>query len=353
VQGLHVVARRGHHALDLVVLAFGERQPQRVAASPGSASPLNATPTPAGFGTVASAQGVGAPRALPATPQLRQVPERIERLPLRLGWSVAAGAAAYRAQVFDAANADRLMLDGLFDDTGARWSDDLPDGRYVLRVRAVDGNGLEGFDAAMPFTLKARPEPPFTTRPRAGERTADEAVLFAWTKSASAARYRLQVADTPEFAAPRVDQADIAGEELRVPLPVGTHHWRLASIRADGDTGPWGDPLSVTRVALPPPPASSPSQTTREGVLLSWRESAGARYQLQVARDAAFTTLLHDERVEVAQWLLRSPAPGSYFVRVRTIDADGFVGPFGAVQQVDVRWFEWWMLLVPALLLLL
>lgn len=308
----------------------------------------------AGFGTVATAQSVSSASPLLASPELTQVPRRIDRLPLNLPWVSSADAGTrYRAQVVDAQRPDQLVLDGLFTGHAARWSDDLPDGDYLLRVRAVDSRGLEGRDATAAFTLKARPEPPFITEPRAGQRTADESISFGWTIHPNAARYRLQVADTADFAQPRIDRDDVTGHALSLPLPVGTHHWRMASIRADGDTGPWGDPLQVTRVALPPPPESQPPQSTGDGVLLLWRESAGASYQVQVAREAGFAELLHDERVDAPQWLLRTPPPGRYFVRVRSIDADGFAGPFGAPQQVDVpHSLTWLWMLLPLVLLL-
>ena len=53
------------------------------------------------------------------------------------------------------------------------------------------------------------------------------------------------------------------------------------------------------------------------------------------------------------QLLLRDPPSGTYYLRVKTIDADGFAGPFGQAQQIDVPSSPWWWLLVPALLLLL
>lgn len=324
-----------------------------VAGSAGPAAAAAARSIEAGFGALASPTGVASPSPLMAAPDLQAVASRIDRLPLRLSWQAAASGTSYRAQVFDGIESDRLVLDGLFDNPSARWADDLPDGRYRLLVRAVDASGLEGRDASTTFTLKARPEPPFLTRPRAAERSADETVLFAWTRNAASARYRLQVADTPDFIAPRLDRNDIAASEHLMPLPVGTHHWRMASIRADGDMGPWSDAQTVVRIAPPPAPAPQPPQTTDDGVLLMWAGTAGARYQLQVAHDDRFAELLHDERLEAAQWLLRQPEPGRYFVRVRSIDADGFVGPFGAPQQVEVKSSNWWWLLLPAALLLL
>ncbi len=327
-----------------------------VAAAPALTPALAPTATviAAGFGSLISSQGVGQPRLLPAAPALDAVTERVERLPLRLSWAAAAGASAYRAQVFAAGWPEQLLLDGVFTEAGARWAEDLPDGHYQLRLRTVDVNGLEGFEASKLFTLKARPEPPFTTRPRAAERTSDETVQLAWTRAVGVARYRLQLAASADFARPLIDRDDLVAESVQLPVAVGIHHWRLASIRPDGDQGPWGDPQNFTRVALPEPPANRPAQASAEGLLLSWSESAGARYRIQVARDPAFAPLLVDEQIDTAQWLLRSSEPGLYFVRVRTLDADGFVGPFGAVQQVEVpRSPAWWWLLLPAVLLLL
>jgi len=307
----------------------------------------------AGYGTLASAQQVAPPVPLAAAPDLAALPSRVERLPLRLAWQAADAAGRFRAQVYDADEPERLALDGIFGAEGARWSEDLPDGRYQLRVRAVADNGLEGHDATSAFTLKARPEPPFQSLPQAGQRTADETVNFAWTRAPLAARYRLQLADTPAFAAPRLDRDDITDTRLSLALPIGTHHWRLASLRADGDQGPWSDGQSVTRVELPPPPDTQAQRVTPEGIELNWRAMPGTQYDVQVARDAAFTQALQSARVSQPQWLLRDPEPGRYFVRVRSIDADGFVGPYGATQLVDVPHSPWWwLLLLPAALLL-
>jgi hypothetical protein len=311
----------------------------------------------AGFGARASSSGVEVPRALLAAPDLKATPARVERLPVQLPWVASTGAAAYRAQVFATDPTQALVLSGVFDGTSARWADNLPDGRYELRVRAIDAAGLEGLDASAGFTLKARPEPPFSTQPQSGVRTSDDTVLFAWTRNASAARYRLQIADTPDFAAPRIDQNDLTVNELRVPLPVGTHHWRLASIRdvaGVADIGPWSDALALTRAALPQAPVSKAPQTTSEGVLLTWGQGDAARFNLQVARDPEFKQIVREETVDSPQWLLRRPEPGRYFVRVRSVDATEFSGPYGQTQQVDVaRATPWWWLLLPALVLLI
>lgn len=313
----------------------------------------------AGFGTVATAAGVAPPRVLLPAPDLAATPERIERLPLRLPLPASAAALRHRAQIFDASQAPRLLLDGLFDQATATWPDDLPDGRYELRVRASDADGIEGQTARRLFTLKARPEPPFLLRPRAGEKLPDEQVTLAWARNPQAARYKVQIAPTPDFAAPALARDDIGETELRTPLPLGVHYWRVASVRADGDTGPWGDAQALERVAQPPPPPppSAPggqsAQAAGQGITVNWAAAPlpGASYQVQIARDAAFTQLVLDERTGRTEVLLPAPDPGTYHVRVRTIAADGRAGAFGSAQLVEVPRSLWWLWLLPLLLL--
>lgn len=311
----------------------------------------------AGFGAVATAAGVGVPRALLPPPALAAMPARVERLPLQLAFAPVPGAQRYHARVAAAGVPDRLLLDGYFDTPPAAWLDDLPDGRYELQLRAVDADGLEGREARAPFTLKARPEPPLQLRPRAGETLLDEAVAFAWARHPDAARYRLQVATEPGFAAPAVDRDDVRGTELQLALPPGTYLWRVATVRADGDTGPWSDARPLQRVERPPPPAAPAAQEPRAaagGLVLGWSPAPlpGVRYQLQVARDAAFAQIVVDETTDRHEFLLADPEPGEYHVRVRAIAADGRSGPFGAAQVVEVPRSLWWLWLLPLLLLL-
>jgi hypothetical protein len=193
--------------------------------------------------------------------------------------------------------------------------------------------------------------------PAADSRTIDESVRLAWTRNASAARVRLQVADSADFAAPRIDRSDLDAAELRQALPLGTHHWRVASIGADGEQGPFSDVQRFTRIEPPPAPPPAQPQTDSEGLRLRWPAGAGTegqRWQVQLARDAAFSApLLLDQTVTEPQVLLRDPPAGSHFLRVRTIDADGFVGPFGQTQRIEVPQSPWWWLLLPAVLFLL
>jgi hypothetical protein len=122
---------------------------------------------------------------------------------------------------------------------------DLPNGDYVLRLRAIDGNGLQGFDAMHRFTVFARPFPPGLNAPGDAATVRDARAKFAWTNVLDIERYRVQVARTSDFAELLYDET-LSGEAWQTPeeLPPGQLHWRAASIAADGKQGPWSVPAT-------------------------------------------------------------------------------------------------------------
>jgi hypothetical protein len=351
------VAHLGVRGTEFRAVAQGEASVLEVLeGSVVAGNAVGAQAVAAGFGTVVREHSLAPPSPLPAPPDLAAVPARVERLPIQLAWAAAPGVGTYRAQVFGSGT--RLVLDGVFSEARARWSEDLPDGTYELRVRTADASGIEGRDARTPFTLKARPEPPLIALPRADARIAAEVIEFEWARNPAASKYRIQVADSADFASPRIDRADLTDTRLSLPLPVGTHHWRLASVRGADDLGPWGDAQTFTRLAVPPPaPTQQPPVATSDGLLVRWTAAPkpGTRFRIQIALDASFAAPLVDQETGDNGWLLAQPQAGVYHVRVRSIDADGFAGPFGQPQQIEVpkSGWEWWWLIVPALLLLL
>lgn len=301
----------------------------------------------AGFGLLAQAGAQPQPaRRLLDAPELPAAMPRVERLPMRLPWAALPGATAYRAQVLAAGTLDHLLLDGRFDAPAARWAD-LPDGRYLLRVRGIDADRLEGRDALVAFVVKARPEPPFASEPKTDARVYGERVELRWARAPQATRVRLQLARSADFAQPLLDRSDLTDTELGLELAHGGYFWRLASIAGADDQGPWSD---TQRFVLKPVPASptleSPAVDAR-GVVFRWRATPGASYHYQVARDAAFSDLVIEGTTQEAQAQVSEPQPGVYHLRVRTIDADGFEGPYGDAQQVRVPpRIPWWLLLL-------
>lgn len=305
----------------------------------------------AGFGTLAAADGdPQPPRRLAGAPELRGIAGKLEHVPLRFSWEPVADAKAYRAQVYADRTFDRLLLDGTFVQPAARWSD-LPDGRYVLRVRSVDTLGLEGAATTVDFVLKARPEAPFTIQPGEGAKVHGDGATFKWAASSAARSYRLQVSERPDFKELRLDQKDLTGTEFTLALSPGGYHWRIATVAHGNDQGPFSDALSFVQRRIPESPALEAPRVDDKEIAFRWKaRDPGQRFEYQFASDAEFRNLLVERQTAEPMAVLPTPEPGVYHLRVKAIDADGFAGPFGAAQSIEIEGSLWRF--APLLLLL-
>ncbi len=307
-----------------------------------------------GFGWRSDANAI---ETLPPAPDLSGLRRpAFERLPIQLEWPASPGAVAWRLQVSDAEG--RLLLDETVATPQWVGGATLPDADYVVSVRGRSANQLEGRDALLPLALRARPEPPFLQQPAAQASSTAETQRFAWTRAAEAARYHWQLASDAGFANLLVERTDLSDPETTEPLPVGTHFWRVASVRGSGQRGPWSDPQSLTRLP-PPPPASPPppAEQQRDGKTLQLRWAAssleGARYEVQVAQDEAFAKPWLTEQVDTPTLTLKPPSGGKHHVRIRTLRSDGTPGPWGSTQSFEWSQNLWWLWLTPLLLLAL
>lgn len=306
-----------------------------------------------GFGSVVGKSGVPtAPARLLAAPNLAGLATLHERPVVRFRIPPLDGASRFRAE---AAQADtgHVLASRIVDESADVRFDDLPDGRYVLGIRGLDGWGLEGYGATHAFTLKARPEPPFPQQPTDRFRTRGEAVRLAWSEVMGANAYRLQIARDEQFKDLVTDERGVTGLAFDGSFPPGTYYWRLAAIAAGNDQGPFGD---ARRFELRPVPGMPPEPAVRDDgrVTLGWTGEPGQTFEVQLARDAQFTRLVRTERTLEPSVAFDVTEAGDYFVRIRATDADGVVGPYGGTQRfrIEPKPLPGWLLFTPLLLLL-
>lgn len=308
----------------------------------------------AGFGTITRRGGAPSPplRLLPA-PDVTSVPERAERVPFTVTVGPVAGAVGYRFEVGDPAFvtllADVLTTGPVFNVPA------VPDGSYTWRVRAIDARGLEGLDVTRRVTVDAKPEPPAPLRPRRADRVREPRPRFAWAEPDDAAGYRFRLTGVRPRAT--VLEVDSAAPGLRpgTALPDGDYLWQVATRAPNGELGPYGDPQPFTLGDLRPAPVLEPAVVSGHELLLRARDvSPGDRWQVQVARDRAFSDISVDRVVDGPVLSVPRPDPDRYYVRVRAVGAYGHQGAFGAPQRVDVAPTTWWpMIAIPLTLLLL
>lgn len=166
-----------------------------------------------------------------------------------------------------------------------------------------------------------------------------------WSSVAQANGYRVQLSQQADFASLAIDQVTPTPKLTLPSLPPGQYHLQVRAIDAAGLEG------HDTTVALlldgqPEPPfvmAPNAGAVVRKiRPRLQWTRSMGAAsYQYDVSRDADFSSSLvsgtsRGDAATVAQDL----APGAYYWRVRSIDAQGKKGPFGDAIPFTIRPLE-------------
>ncbi len=290
---------------------------------------------PAGQGTLARAGQPPAPaRPLLPAPEVIALPNRIRALPIRFSWLRDDAARAWRAQIAADPAFSRLLLEALTDQPAVQWDAALPDGRYVLRLRGVDADGLEGSNRDHPFELDLRPLPPPLTAPAEGARSYDGNVTLAWGLPEEAHGFVLQISPTSHFGG--------AVEEIRlgtvthhtVQLPPGTWYWRMASLSDKGERHLWGTPQSFQVRPLPAAPPVGETRAESGQVHLAWLPVGGAeRYEVQLGKTADLTAPLAQQQSAATRVTLPLK-PGKYFWRVRGLEADGQAGAWSAASPI-------------------
>lgn len=310
-----------------------------------------------GFGTITAP---GAPPAPPVkllhAPDLSGTSHYYESLPLVIRLTPLEGAWTYRAQI--AIDPEFNTLWSEFTTATLPFRDgNIPDGHYWLRIRGIDASGIEGFDAAIPFGLNARPEPPFVTAPLPNGMTAPENQVFTWTIQSEASHYAVTISQDSDFSSVVYFNPEVKGNSITLSesLAPGHYFWRIFSVSADEGAGPFSDTIPF-RVPYPGPLVEN-TEIDNHALTFAWRAPAeGQSFHFQFARDAAFTNIISDEMTSASRVTVENPGGGTYYLRTKTIESDGFQGPWGSPQVIEIpRDIPYWLLflmLLPLLVLI-
>jgi len=291
----------------------------------------------AGFGTqIAKGKPPARPRRLLAAPKLDPVPERIRQLNWPLTWQAIKKAVGYRVEIGAGKTMDTLVWEKLVPHARMPLPG-LPDGAYLIRVRGIDGEGLEGNDTIKPLLIDTHPQPPVPLNPQEGKTLRGVAAELQWTASADADRYLLEIAADKTFQNVSIRQPDLTSTRFRTDSisEPGTYYWRVTSVTADGERGPAG---AVRFWHLKPVPQKvEPAVESEDDRLIaSWPQaSPDQSYQVQLAHDRGFKELEIDEVTSEPRIGFEQPSGGVRYLRVRSIEPDGYQGPWGTVQRID------------------
>ncbi|HBV21724.1 MAG TPA: hypothetical protein DEF07_08410, partial [Nitrosomonas sp.] len=175
-----------------------------------------------------------------------------------------------------------------------------------------------------------------------------------WAAQSEASHYALMISQDADFSSliyfnPEIKENNLVLSESLVP---GHYFWRIFSASAKEGAGPFSDAMSF-RVPYPGPSLEETELDENE-ITFAWRAAAeGQSFHFQFARDAAFSDIIYDEMTAASQFTVQKPDGGTYYLRIKTIESDGFQGPWGPPQLIEVpRDMPYWLMLLLLLPLL-
>jgi hypothetical protein len=231
---------------------------------------------------------------------------------------------------------------------------DLPDEKYIIKVRGIDASGLEGKNTIHNYLMDARPEPPLPASPAENAMLVSNNVLLRWSALDIATGYHLQLSTQPDFKTTLIDkvvqQVEFSNQQQ---LPAGMYYWRLATRIAD-DQGPFSDRQQFK--VIPATPDALDTQGDDDHLIFRWRKSESAlMYQIQVAQNTEFSNILVDKQMPDPRLEIARPTTERLYLRMRTIADNGFTSHWSSVQFIDPPATKPWylLMLLPLLLLFL
>jgi hypothetical protein len=208
-------------------------------------------------------------------------------------------------------------------------------GEYFLRVRAIDGLGLEGNNGEHTFNVVRQLAAPTTNASLADNQ-------FVWSAVPGAALYRLQVSTDEKFATLLIDEAALKTPSFTPgkPLGFGNYFWRVAALDQGGVAGIFSAPQNLIVVGAPVP--LEPPRVDGARVTFAWIGNAALLYQLQIARDEWFHDIVVTKQVTGNLLTVDDMSKGFYFARIRAIrrsnenQAVEALTPWSATRNIDV-----------------
>ena len=299
----------------------------------------------AGYGTRVSPGKIPlAPKKLLSAPVLHSIPDAVRTLSWSLGWSKIPKSKGYRIEL-SSSNDFVVLVWSRVTESLQTTLPEVPDGQYFIRVRGVDSLGIEGLPRVAPLLLDVHPQPPLPLKPLNEQILRGKHPDFQWTQSADAVTYRLQLSASEDFSAPLlIDNEKItkASYSSGDALTDGVYYWRVASVSASSELGPFSAVRSFKKEPIPKAPEVL-LVPEKEMLTVSLAGSKEQQYQVQISTVERFDVLLLDKFTRQKEMTF-DRASDLQYMRIRVVESDGYEGPWGATQLIyppqDNRWLH-------------
>ncbi|WP_415894972.1 FecR domain-containing protein [Neptuniibacter sp. PT34_22] len=315
----------------------------------GVGNKLGATNVRQGYGTLTKAnEPPKKPKKLLPAPVLPEIDNVVRYLPGKLAWDKLDGASQYRSQI----SPDQAFTAIVYDQISAHPKMGLPaaleDRSYWIRVSAISAEGLQGLSSLQQINIEARPFPPVRQGPMPSDSLYVGEIEFSWSKPELADSFVFEIAKDKSFTEIIETHDNIKETQfVAVVSEPGNFFWRVSSVTQEGKHGPEGHAGAFKVKPVPPKPEMREPVSSETEISFSWQEEEGVSfYQLQLAKDKAFKQLVVDNKTEQASLAIDKPQAGTYYMRVRSIDADDYAGEWTEPQEVVQPVENWWPMII-------
>lgn len=258
-----------------------------------------------------------------------------------LSWAKSSGAVKYEVQVDNDEDFSSPSFTSSTTNNKSVPTKVLPTGPINWRVRAINASSAASPWAHGSFSIEGAAAP-VPVSPVGGETLAQphEPPLLVWNGTQGATKYTVQIDDVDAgYETPLVTlETQSTSVVAPNPLPAGEYFWHVKASKASGIDTLYSDTAAFVVSSISPVTIISPNDNPDnqvEDVVLDWQPVAGATYyQLQVATDTDFNTIVDDQtKVYGTRY---SPAitfdNNQYYWRVRAVDIAGHPTAWSAIQ---------------------
>jgi len=245
---------------------------------------------------------------IPISPALQSPADGSVNQPttVQLTWQPSPNAESYHIQLSRRSDFSTLVIDNsLLTETVYQVEGLSKDSTYHWRIAAINGAGSSAWSQSWSFTILTQQSPniPVTLSPPNGSLVDSTIVVLRWRSFPESESYHLQISEDTMFRDSILKDTLLADTVYQTSSKFKggtTYYWRVGSVKND-TTEYWSERSSfTTRSAetyagptLVSPPDNSTNQPTT--ITLEWNtDPSASSYQLQVATDWTFATVVYD-----------------------------------------------------------
>jgi predicted phage tail protein len=270
---------------------------------------------------------VGVPGGVPGAPT--SLAASSAGLRVTLTWAPPAGGSAASNYLVYAGTAPGLwnLVNAYGVGNQLSAAGDLGPGRYYARVQAANQFGAGPMSPEISFVVGGVGVPANPS----GLTTAWQGTVLTlrWNAAAGASSYIIE-AGSGSGAANLANFSVGAATSYAVDVPPGTYHVRVRAANASGLSGPSNE-VVVSGVGGPSRPTALSESSTASSVTLRWfaptSGPAPTGYILEAGNGPGLANLAVVQIGNQTTFVAAAPPPGTYFVRVRALNARGYSDP--------------------------